>query len=52
MNSEFVYQIENGKVKLSRYKVNFNQTYDSYIEGVPPGETETHSRYFLNEEDA
>lgn len=52
MNSEFVYQIVDGKIKLSRYKVTYNQTYDSYIEGVPAGETQEHSRYFLNEEDA
>lgn len=49
---EMLYQIENGIIKISRYKVIYRQYYDSYVNGVDADEPTSNERYFKNADDA
>ena len=49
---EMLFQIEDGVIRISKYKVIYKQFYDSYVEGADADEPSLSERYFKTEEDA
>lgn len=49
---EYLFQLEDRTIKISRYKVTYYQHYDSYVEGVEANESTLNERYFKTAEDA
>ncbi|MDD6988784.1 hypothetical protein [Ruminococcus sp.] len=49
---EMLFQIEDGVIKISKYKVVYKQFYDSYVPDTEAGECSVNERYFKTEADA
>lgn len=49
---ENLFQLEDGIIKISRYKVTYYQHFGSYVEGVDADESTLNERYFKTAEDA